>query len=431
MSEKFIYLISCFLSCMVGVGLIQQFLDDRYKRIYKNRWIYIAAQTSMIFAATLVNQLQSPIWNMTIFFLCSSLFSGLLYTGGRWSALGRIIETGIFYILLGVFEGLGGFLIASAIGYSVFPGGASVLKESIITVLSKIILIFLYYVLLRRFLKKGSTLAFKEYALYLFMLIYSIINMIVIGMEPNQKTIYILFCMSYIGLLFANIYAFYYLRMWEEKRELDFQLALMKQQENLQFEYYKMQKEKYDQSVSILHDVSKHIRSIEELYQGQQMQEAMDYTKEINSILKPLIPVQYTDNPMFDILLADQKLNIERKGISFKLNLEGAELGFIEPVDITILFGNLLENAVAACKACTGDSYILLEIKNQYDMAAIRIENTVEKEVCLVDDMPVQPGAGKTGIGTLNVLRCVEKYGGSILYKNGVGTFICDILLNR
>jgi len=31
----------------------------------------------------------------------------------------------------------------------------------------------------------------------------------------------------------------------------------------------------------------------------------------------------------------------------------------------------------------------------------------------------------------LNVQRCVEKYGGSVLYKNGNGKFYSDVILNR
>lgn len=113
------------------------------------------------------------------------------------------------------------------------------------------------------------------------------------------------------------------------------------------------------------------------------------------------------------------------------VELAGAELGFLEPMDVITLFGNLLENAIEACKSCAGQKHILLEIRNQYEMLAIRIENTVEDEVYLVDGRPVHPGEKSTGIGTLNVVRCVDKYGGSILYSNNPGCFTCDILLNR
>ena len=44
---------------------------------------------------------------------------------------------------------------------------------------------------------------------------------------------------------------------------------------------------------------------------------------------------------------------------------------------------------------------------------------------------PVSTGGKGTGIGCLNVQRCVEKYGGSVLYKSGDRKFYSDVILNR
>lgn len=429
--EQFVYLCSCLFSDAVGIGLTMQFLEDRYQRIYDRKWIYSGAFVAAVLVTALVNQEQSPFWNMTAFFLCCGLLSGLLYSGGRLKGWGRILETELFYIFLAVLEGIGGFLLDVIFKYSNIFVEDEILRGIIVVLFSKMVLLFLYYIIMRRFWKKNCQKHTREYLLYLLMMVYSIVNMIVITMGHNQITDYIVLCVSFGCLLLTTLYAFYYIQISDEKENLDTQLTLMKQQERLQFEYYKMQKEKYEQSISILHDVSKHIRSIEGLYQSNQTEEALAYTKEIDGILRPLIPVRYSDNPMFDILLAEQKRNMEKQGISFQVNLAGVELGFMEPMDVTTLFGNLLENAMEACRNCTGERSIRLEVKSQYDMLVIRIENTIEKEVCLVDGRPVHPGEENTGIGTLNVMQCVEKYGGSIIYKNNRNRFICDILLNN
>lgn len=319
MVEKFVYICSCFFSCGVGVILILQFLDDRYRRAYDKKWIYRVIPIITILVITLINQMQKPFWNMSAFFLSCAILSGPLYSGGRLKAYGRIMETVLFYILLGIIEGVGGYLISLVMEFNGPPFEAEALNQSVIVVFSKVILLFLYYLLLRRFWKRDWGKITREYVLYLVMVIYSMINMTVIVMGQNSVTRYIVLGVNFTGLILANIYSFYYMRMSDENEKLDFQLTLMKQQENLQFEYYKMQKEKYDRSISILHDVSKHIRSIEELYKSNQTEEALAYTKEINDILKPMIPVRYSDNPMFDILLTDQKYSMENQGISLQL----------------------------------------------------------------------------------------------------------------
>lgn len=431
MNEQLVYLFSCILSCAISIGLLIQFLDDRFKRTYTKKWIYWSVSILSILVLALLNQKQIAFLNAGGFLLCAGLISALLYSGGHLRGLERVTEAAVCIILMGLFEGVGGFLFDIIMQYNAVLQADDIIKGSIEVVFSKIGLLFLYYVLLRKFWKKGWKKDKGEYLLYLFMFFYSMLNLTVIIVGQNQMTNYIVLYVNWCSLLFANMYIFYYMQMSDEKKNLGFQLAMMEQQEHLQFEYYQLEKRKYDQSISILHDVSKHIRAIEALYHAGKTEEALTYTKEIDSILKPLLPIQYSDNPIFDILLMDQKHNAEKQGISFEFELKSIELGFMEPIDVTTLFGNLLENAIAACSKCTSERYILLEIKNQYDMLAIRVKNTVEHEVHLIDGNPIHPGQYSTGIGTLNIIHCVEKYGGSILYKNDHGSFICDILLNK
>lgn len=431
MNKQIVYLFSCILSCAISISLLIQFLDDRFKRTYTKKRIYPLTLVLFTLVLALLNQKQNSFLNTGGFLLCAGIISGFLYSGGKHKAFGRIMEASVCIILMGLFEGIGVYLCDIAMQYGRIFSADNIIKESIEVVFSKITLLFLYYILLRRFWNKDWKVDKGEYRLYLFMFIYSMLNLIVIFISQSQMTNYIVLCVNWCSLLFANMYIFYYMQMSDEKKKLDFRLAMMEQQEQLQFEYYQMEKGKYEQSISILHDVSKHIRSIEALYHAGKTEEALAYTKEIDGILKPLLPIRYSDNPMFDILLMDKKYNGEKQGISFQCELKDVELNFMDSIDITTLFGNLLENAMEACRQCTGKRFILLEIRNRYDMLAIRVENTVAHEVCLIDGKPVHPGHHSTGIGTLNIIHCVEKYGGSIIYKNNQGSFICDILLNK
>ena len=79
-----------------------------------------------------------------------------------------------------------------------------------------------------------------------------------------------------------------------------------REQAKVQYEYYLTQTKKYDQTVHILHDVNKHIKAIEGLYGAEQGNTAGEYAAEIRELLKPLIPVQYTENPILNILLTDK-----------------------------------------------------------------------------------------------------------------------------
>lgn len=426
-----VYLFSCFLSCVIVARLMFQFMDDRYEKAFENPWVYRIAAAASVVIVTLVNLKHSTWWNIWTNFLVFGIASFICYEDKNGRKYWRVLESECFFIILGLFEGIGVFGIDILMEkLSLIPEDA-VIRNSIEVVFSKLVLIFFYYALLRRLWKKDYRQSRTQVFLYLVMFLYSMLNFMIFITAAAREADYFLLCANMGCVIFANMYLFYSLKVEDEKNSMEFQIAMMKQQESMQFEHYERQREKYGRSIEVLHDVSKHLRSIEELYQTGMTDKAMEYTRQIEDILKPLVPEEYSDNPMLNILLADRKQAAESSGIRFEVKVESTGLGFIEPMDVTTLFGNLLENALQAAGRCSGERYMKVHIKNYNEMLSIRIENSVEKEVMIKNGRPVGTGGKGTGIGCLNVERCVERYGGSVLYKNGDGKFYSDVILNR
>ena len=430
--ENIVYLFSCFLSCVIIARLMFQFMSDRYEKAFENPWVYRIVPSVIVVIVTLVNLKHDTWWNLGANFLVFGIASFICYEDKSGRRYWRVLESECFLMITGVlFEGIGVFGIDLLMEkLSLMPEDV-VISNSIEVVFSKLVLIFLYYALLRRLWKKDYRQSPTQVFLYLVMFLYSMVNVIILATAATRKADYFLFCTNLCCVVFANLYLFYSMKVEDEKNIMEFQIAMMKQQESMQFEHYERQREKYGRSMEVLHDVSKHLRSIEELYQAGMTDRAMEYTRQIGGILKPLVPEEYSDNPMLNILLADRKQAAESVGIRFMVRVESAGLGFIEPVDVTTLFGNLLENAMQAVLKCSGERYIKVHIRNYNEMLSIRIENSVEKEVRIKNGRPVSTGGKGNGIGCLNVQRCVEKYGGSVLYKNGSGKFYSDVILNR
>ena len=429
--ENLVYLFSCFLSCVIIAGLMFQFMGDRYGKAFENPWLYRIAAAVAVVIVTLVNLKHNTWWNMSVNFLVFGIVSFIFYEDKSDRRYWRVVESECFFIMVALFEGIGVFGIDLLMEkLSLMPEDV-VITGSIEVAFSKLVLIFFYYALMRRLWKKDYRQSRTQMILYLVMFLYSVVNFIILATAATRNADYLLICTNLCCVVFANLYLFYSLKVEDEKNSMEFQIAMMKQQESMQFEHYERQREKYGKSIEILHDVSKHIRSIEELYRAGVTDKAMEYTRQIGGILKPLVPEEYSDNPMLNILIADRKQAAESMGIRFVVKVESTWLGFIEPVDVTTLFGNLLENAMQAALKCSGERYIKVHIKNYNEMLSIRIENSVEQEVRIKNGRPVSAGGRGTGIGCLNVQRCVEKYGGSVLYKNGEGKFYSDVILNR
>ena len=433
--ENMVYLFTSFLSCMVVIGLLFQFMNDRYEKEYDSPRLYVAAWLIAAILVALVNQVRIVLANTLANISVFVIISLIMYKDRNGRKYWRVLEAECLFIICGLIEAIGVWGIDYLLREVGHMPKNEIIQASIEEIFSKIVLLFFYYVVLQRIWKKELRRNTAQLLFYLVMFIYSIVNFLLllfnleITIPTNDN--YGVLCISMGCVTFTSLYLFYFMRVTDEKNELDFQVGMMKQQENIQFSYYEIQQEKYRRSIAILHDVSKHIRSIEELYKTGEKEQALQYTKEIDTILKPLIPVEYSNNPMLNILLADKKQLAESHGICFSVKIQKAGLDFMAPMDVTTLFGNLLENAIEACSRCQGEKDIRISVRNYNEMLSIRIENTIEKEVKLQNGRPVRESGDRGGIGTLNVEHCVEKYGGNVLYRNENGKFYCDILLNK
>lgn len=429
--EDLFYLFSCLISCTIVIVLACQFWEVRYVRTFQNPVIYKAVPVMAIIILTLVNLQKKPVWNIIVSVLIFGIISFVCYRDKKNKKYHRVLEAECLLLMIGVLEDLGGLLAYFLMEKLEFMPENALVEYSIEVGFSKLLIIFFCYGLIRRLQKKERRQREGLVLLFCMTALYGISNFVVIIVKVAHQSSPFLPFTNFFCIIFASLYLLYFMWAEDEKKGMEFRIAMMKQQEELQFDYYEAQREKYRQSVAILHDVNRHIRSIEELYRLDKREEALEYTKQIGSILKPLVPKEYSDNPMLNIILADKQQSAESLGIQFAIQVECGKLDFLEPMDVTTLFGNLLDNALEACKKCSGERYIRVHIGNYNEMVSVRIVNSVQTEVKLKNGRPAGAEDSKGGIGSLNVERCVEKYGGSILYKNADGKFYSDVILNR
>lgn len=115
--------------------------------------------------------------------------------------------------------------------------GDMVIKNSIEVAFSKLVLIFFYYALLRRFWKKDYRQSRTQVFLYLVMFLYSMVNFIILATALTRKADYLLLCVNMGCVIFANLYLFYSLKVEDEKNGMEFRIAMMKQQEKYGGQY--------------------------------------------------------------------------------------------------------------------------------------------------------------------------------------------------
>ena len=428
--DSLILLFCSFISCVIIVNLLFQFFNDRYIKSYDSKPLYVLLPIIIIFIVISVNMYMSPLLNLFVNLTWIGFVCAFFYYKENCRKFMRIFEAEAFFMVMSVAEALGVFLIDAAMAILRLTPQSLEIQKSIETAFSKIALLFLYYVIFSRLWKKYILLTKMQYIIYLIMFLYSVVIILFIAAISERESPWVL--MVIVGsTIFANMSLLYFIKFWDERSHYKMQIEMMEQQEKLQYENCEIQREKYKEAVAILHDVDKHMKIIEGLYQEELEQEALNYTNKIREILRPLVPFAYTDNPVLNSLLSDKKRMADKNGIVFKIEIDGADINFMNPIHITSLFGNLIDNAIAASKECDKEKYIGLFMKEYNEMVSIRIENTVAKPVPIKNGKIENARSKGIGIGLQNIQKCVEAYVGSIIYKYQEHMLLCDIVLNR
>lgn len=102
---------------------------------------------------------------------------------------------------------------------------------------------------------------------------------------------------------------------------------------------------------------------VDELYRWDHIEDAVSYAGQIRSSMKERDPLSYTNNTILNCLLSDKTRQAEQAGIWLEINASMVDINFMKPVDITTIYGNLMDNAMAAAQKCEQNKYAKLYVK--------------------------------------------------------------------
>lgn len=428
--DKILLILCNGLSCFIISTILFQFMNEKYKRSFYKKYIYVIAEVVMIVSTLCTNLINNAMLNLLVWCALTGVVAYFWYYEDIDKPFRRILECEALILCMSVCESLGVILLQWILQLVNIKNIDDIMLCCLEVAFSKIILIFLYYTFINRFMRKSNVSYSKtRYIIYGIMLVYSLINMIVIvkSFSDGQKSY---LCTVNMGcIVLADLYLLYFVKIADEKNDYENQVRALEQQAKIQYEYYLSQTKKYDQTVRILHDVNKHIKAIEGLCITDHEDIAGEYAKEIGDILKPLIPVQYTENQILNILLTDKATIMKEKEISVEIKIDNVNLDFIAPIDVTTIFGNLLDNAIEAAEQINGDRHIYIKIGSYHQMVVVSIENSCN-DIKWKNGFPVSDKGKGRGIGLLNVRSSIEKYDGNLTLKQKEHKFIVELFLN-
>lgn len=155
--------------------------------------------------------------------------------------------------------------------------------------------------------------------------------------------------------------------------------------------------------------------------------------EEIEQIMRPLESALNSGNEFLDIILAEKITLCQQKGIALTPFADGQRLDFIEGLDLCVIVGNALDNAIEAVEDLPPPQRVIhLKLCPVRGMILFTVQNYCG---CL----PQEDGCGfyltskgdreDHGYGLKGISRTVEKYGGTVTAGADGSTFSLNVLI--
>ena len=279
--------------------------------------------------------------------------------------------------------------------------------------------------------KAGRRITMRQVAISVLLPLYSIFNMYcmvyLMQIYPTRYSM-LLLGVNLLLLIGLNIYFCVLVDVMSENHRLENERNLYRTQAEMQHRYYEQEEEKYEASRKMIHDIRNHIQAMEALYGEGNPQEAAGYAGDIHRILNRFQQKYYTSEKLLNIILNDKVRTMRQMGIREDFKVGELSLDFMKETDVTALFANLLDNAVAAA-AQSRDGYVKLRVNRVREFLSVTVENSCDREPVKDAELFRSRRAGHEGLGLKIIRQTVKQYGGDVQFDWKEGVFTARVML--
>lgn len=232
------------------------------------------------------------------------------------------------------------------------------------------------------------------------------------------------FILAAIGLIYMNILLVFYAERVKAAADRQREQELAEHHYAMQEQYYEQLRLEQNETRAIFHDINKYLGAMKALTGAGQTEQAAKVLEEAEKLTNAIGNTVDVGNPVVSVILNEYKQAAQENGIDFDFDVSvPAELS-VSAVDLYILLGNTLDNAIDACCVLPEtERYIRLQLRQVQDMLFYCLKN------------PCDPNAPESkdkmhGFGLKSVEKCTQKYGGNMQVSNCDGFYEIAAHLN-
>lgn len=202
----------------------------------------------------------------------------------------------------------------------------------------------------------------------------------------------------------------------QSRHQKEEQLKFLYQKEVDNARYYRTLAEQTENHRRLIHDMRNHLATINTLNENNETEKIRDYIKSLHDFGKLNTSVQRSDNHLLNAILCRFSGQCENMQIAFYTDIRNHTLDFLSDPDMTILIGNLLDNAVYAANTAPNASIELTIFKKENaPISVLSMINSCSQAPVINSRgsfISLKSNSMLHGIGLKNVQTIVKKYNG-------------------
>lgn len=183
------------------------------------------------------------------------------------------------------------------------------------------------------------------------------------------------------------------------------------------------------------HDFNNHINCLYGLLKLNKVKEAQEYIGKLIDEINEFNIIVDAGNPVLTALLNTKIMIAHREKVYMEAEVHIPEEMGIESIDLSIIMGNLLDNALEACrKVELENKYIEVDMQIKNSNLIIKVCNSKSESINV--DLSSENGsftsktdASNHGFGLNNIRQAVDKYHGIVKFEDHGECFIANIAI--
>lgn len=177
------------------------------------------------------------------------------------------------------------------------------------------------------------------------------------------------------------------------------------------------------------HDFHHHLQALKGQLEAGEVDRALAYIEQLDNQLMNVDTLLKTGNVSLDAILSAKIAQAKAENIAVTVKANVPDALTISDLELSIIIGNLLDNAIEACRTVTGERFIRIFISMKGSMLYFSMLNAAGEKMKKTGSLFATHKDGVHGFGLRRAETILEEHGGWVKYNSEDGAFTSEFLV--